>query len=377
MPPQQNIVAIPHLFTDMTRIEIKRPRFWVLNMGGWIAYGVLIYLTHLPTAAREGYLLKLLFVKGVRTGIGFCLSLVMRLIYKQGLSRSSSFVQIGVTTLVCSVTCGCLWLALYTLLGWVLDPVAFSLKPWVQYPREALDYSYVLLGWSALYFGIEYWVNLQQQQQDALKASALANQAQLEMLRYQLNPHFLFNALNSVRASIDENPITAKRLITEFSEFLRYSLLSKNSMNATLTDEIEAIRNYLAVEKIRFEDRLEVDFDIDEDAGDFQLPSFLIHPLVENAIKHGMLSAHSPLRVRISAHAHDGCLRIEIANTGSISDRPGRARSNGAGVGLKNVRERLSYGGGHNFFNLIQDGEWVRAVIEVNHEKQFAGDSYR
>ncbi|HMY74388.1 MAG TPA: histidine kinase, partial [Blastocatellia bacterium] len=197
----------------------------------------------------------------------------------------------------------------------------------------------------------------------ALQAAALAQQAQLELLRYQLNPHFLFNALNSIRASVDEDRQRAKRMITEFSEFLRYSLLSANAAAIPLREELAAIRNYLAIEQIRFEDKLQVQYDIDPAAEDFPLPGFLIHPLVENAVKHGMEQS-APLKLNIAARAKGDRLFVEVANSGSRLTA--QANGNGLGIGLRNIQERLAQlYPGHSRFEIGETGGWVRAVIEI------------
>ena len=134
------------------------------------------------------------------------------------------------------------------------------------------------VGWSALYFGIKFLQNWQLQQERTEKAHVLAQTAQLQMLRYRINPHFLFNSLNSIRALIGENRQSAKALVTELSEVLRYSLLSKNYHDVPLKNEIEALQHYFAVEKIRYEDKLEVTYEIDQEAWDYPVLSFLLHP---------------------------------------------------------------------------------------------------
>jgi LytS/YehU family sensor histidine kinase len=199
-----------------------------------------------------------------------------------------------------------------------------------------------------------------------LQAEALANHAQLDMLRYQLNPHFLFNALNSIRASIDEDSQRAKRMVTEFSEFLRYSLLNDNSAPVELRQEIEAIKNYLAIEKIRFEDKLDVTFQLEPAAEECRLPGFLIHPLVENAVKHGMTNNSGPLKICIEARIREGRLVVEIANTGRLDAKSPQTNGAGTHIGLRNVRERLAkLYPDKSSFTLRQDGAWIRATIEI------------
>jgi two-component system, LytTR family, sensor kinase len=338
--------------------------FWVLQLIGWALYGVLIYITFL-TVVPPNARFNLLLVKISRTVTGFVLTSVMRPIYKAAGGRSVPFIALLIV--LTSFLFGSLW-PFGELTGlWLMKPKVFGFKiNWAGYPVEVLDYSITLVGWSALYFGIKYWRKWQAEHERTLKAEALANHAQLDMLRYQLNPHFLFNALNSIRASIDEDSRRAKRMVTEFSEFLRYSLLNDNSALVDLRQEIEAIKNYLAIEKIRFEDKLEVTFDVEPAAEEFQLPGFLIHPLVENAVKHGMTNHSSPLKICVSARRLDGRLVVEIANTGRLESRTPQGNGAATHIGLRNVRERLAklYPERSNF-SLREDDGWIRAVIEI------------
>jgi len=183
----------------------------------------------------------------------------------------------------------------------------------------------------------------------------------LQMLRYQLNPHFLFNALNSIRASVDEDAERAKRMITQLSEFLRYSLLHEGERLTTLREEVEAVRNYLAIEKIRFEEKLDVRFDIDPQAEEFRLPGFLLNPLVENAIKHGERRG-GPLKISLAAHVNGGGLEVEVRNSGRLKSGAG----DGNGIGLANVRERIErHFGPRGSFGIEQQNGDVIARIEV------------
>jgi two-component system, LytTR family, sensor kinase len=347
--------------------KLKDPlsSFWVLQLIGWALYGVLIYVTFLtvvPPSGRFG----LLQVKISRTVAGFLLTSLMRPIYKHiGSARSVPFIALLI--LMTSFVFGSLWPFGEQTGLWLMNRTQFGFSVnWARYPVEVLDYSFTLVGWSALYFGIKYWQQWQSEHERTLQAEALANHAQLDMLRYQLNPHFLFNALNSIRASIDEDSQRAKRMVTEFSEFLRYSLLNNNSSLVDLRQEIEAIKNYLAIEKIRFEDKLEVTYDFEPAAEKCQLPGFLIHPLVENAVKHGMTNNSGPLKICITARLHDGRLVVEVANTGRLNTRAPQTNGAGTQIGLRNVRERLAkLYPDKSSFSLRQDGPWIRATIEM------------
>jgi len=347
---------------SLDKLKDPSSSFWILQLIGWTLYGVLIYITFLTVVPPSGRF-ALLQVKISRTVAGFVLTSVMRPIYKH-VGGARSVPSIALLIVITSFAFGSLWPFGEETGLWLMNRGRFSID-WARYPVEVLDYSFTLIGWSALYFGIKYWRQWQSEHERTLQAEALANHAQLDMLRYQLNPHFLFNALNSIRASIDEDSQRAKRMVTEFSEFLRYSLLNDNSTLIELHQEIEAIKNYLAIEKIRFEDKLEVTFDFEPAAEKCQLPGFLVHPLVENAVKHGMTNNSGPLKICIAARMRDGRLVVEIANTGRLDTRP---QTNGGGthIGLRNVRERLAkLYPDKSSFSLRQDGAWIRATIEM------------
>ena len=151
-------------------------------------------------------------------------------------------------------------------------------------------------------------------------------------------------------------------MITSLSEFLRYSLLHESETKIPLREEIEAVQNYLAIEKIRFEDKLDIRFEIEPAAEDFRVPCFLLNPLVENAIKHGLQTSAKPLKLKIAADVQDDKLILEVINSGKLN-----AHSNGGTkIGLKNVRERLEkLFGARGRFELRQDGDFVTARIEI------------
>lgn len=352
----------------MSRLKNRLSSFWPLQIIAWSVYGVMIYITFLTVVPVSG-MFNLLQVKFIRTIVGFLLTSLLHPIYKRML-QGRSFRFIALLVVSCSVLFGLLWPIGESAGLALLNPKLFRFGiSMARYPREALDYTMTLLAWSAFYFGIKYWQAWQAERERALEAQSLAHQAQLEMLRYQLNPHFLFNALNSIRASIDEDSYRAKRMVTEFSEFLRYSLLNGNSSSIPLREEIEALRNYLAIEKIRFEDKLDVAFDVEAAAEEYRLPGFLIHPLVENAIKHGMTNHSSPLKLRLTARAAGGSLTVEVANTGHLSNRPPDSNANNTGIGLQNVRKRLAQlFPRRSRFRVFEDDGWIRAVIEINPE---------
>jgi len=204
------------------------------------------------------------------------------------------------------------------------------------------------------------WVSQKEKTDNAL---ALAHNAQYEMLRYQLNPHFLFNTLSSLRALISEDNLKAKEIITKISEFLRYTLIENDNNEVPLLNEIEVIKNYLDLEKVRFEDELLVEFNIDPAAETCPIPIFLIHPLVENAIKHGMQTCPIPLKITISAKMIDNILSVSVINTGTWIER--RVK-NSTGKGLENIKKRLEiFSPTHHYFEVIKNAETVEVKLSL------------
>jgi sensor histidine kinase YesM len=161
-------------------------------------------------------------------------------------------------------------------------------------------------------------------------------QAELEMLKSQLNPHFIFNSLNSISALTIIEPKNAQRMIVLLSEFLRYSLRSTNEL-VPFKEELQATQKYLAIEKVRFEDKLAVDQSIETGLDEFLLPSLILQPIVENAIKYGVHESLTESVLKLEACRENQLLRITISNDFD----PNSSLRKGEGVGLKNVRERL------------------------------------
>lgn len=339
----------------------KLPSFWTIQFVGWIVYFAVIYITFLSIAAPENFL-NLFYLKAFRALTGFFLtSCFLRPLYH----RFGNRLSIGwliLLVLICASAFGYAWTGIEFYYAYLTNPVLNLNNYLARSPRIALDYAMTLTAWSAFYLGVKNWLAWQAERENALASSALANKAQLEMLRYQLNPHFLFNALNSIRASVDEDAKRAKQMITSLSEFLRYSLLNESDKKIPLGDELEAVRNYLAIEKIRFEEKLDVDFEIESVAENFKVPGFLLNPLVENAVKHGLRTSAKPLQIKISAKVSDNKLILEVLNSGKLENNS----NGGTKIGLKNVRERLEkLFGDQSKFELRQDGDFVKARIEI------------
>jgi len=354
----------------------KRRLFWYLNISGWLILALIyLFLYYRSILSEPDKILAVL----ITYLIGFFLSLVLRIFYSKIDYKSYTIIKLTFLILISSVISAQFWYWIDFLIS--LPLVGFeNLKSMltVQYFLSiSLSRSFPLIIWSILYFMINLWMDWNTQQGRIEKANALAQSAQLQMLRYQLNPHFLFNALNSIRALIDEDKLNAKTMITELSEFLRYSLISKNYSDVPLRQELEAIRHYLEIEKKRYEEKLDVEFKIDPLAEEFPVLSFLIHPLVENAIKYGMQTSDLPLRIQISAQVKKEVLSIFVLNTGRWLDTHDEDinSTSGTGTGLHNVKQRLenAFPGNHQF-ELKRNGNMVGVKIEIHKQLKDTND---
>ncbi len=333
--------------------------FWIAQLAGWGSYFLILWLSGLAFAAEPSFraLLEFLPAKAVLAALGFATSLGLFAVYRHLLPERPRTGPLVLVAVAASLLFGVFWSATASRLLWPEKPV------WPGAFKSGLNSGITLLAWSALYLAFTYRARLDAETERALRADALASQARLEMLRYQVNPHFLFNALNSIRALIEEDRAKARQMVTELSEFFRYSLLHARSGEIPLEAELEAIRSYLAIQEIRFEERLEVAWEIEDGAKSARLPGFLVHPLVENAVKYGMETSPMPLRVGISARLATGRLVVEVTNTGTLA---ANGTCEGTGTGLANVRERLAHHfPGRHAFTIAQEGDRVVARLEV------------
>jgi len=230
------------------------------------------------------------------------------------------------------------WIANNLVATWRAIPTDFD-----RYYVSMLNYILVY-GVNMILFHVNYArrASIQQARQLA-EAQLAAQQAQLAALRYQLNPHFLFNALNSISALIvTRRNDDAEEMTEKLSSFLRSSLNAEPSELIPLDEELALTEEYLSIESVRFGDRLEIDIHCADEACHALVPSFLVQPLVENAVKHGVARSTRPIEIQIDAALDNGALRISVANDIAAEQADKLPDSEGAGVGIDNVRHRLN-----------------------------------
>jgi LytS/YehU family sensor histidine kinase len=199
------------------------------------------------------------------------------------------------------------------------------------------------------------------------EARMQAEKAQLEMLRYQLNPHFLFNTLNSVHTLIGENSTQAQEMIHSLADFCRASLYRRGEEFSRVRQELELVKNYLEIEKVRWGEELQFSVHCPEAMLDEGIPAFLFQPLVENAVKYGQLSDSSPLQVRVEVASGGEELELSVSNTGRWFSREDvRPANHSLGVGLENLKRRLerlvpTFSG----MKFVEKEGWVRVTVRI------------
>jgi len=418
----------------VTLDDLRRNRnllFWALHTLGWSAYLITQYLGALLYEKPTSYIKVVL----AAAAGGFLLSAPLRYLYRRLWGQRFAIVAPAVLLAAWVVALGWRVVINSSYLRWV-ETESMAGEPWYGIFVGTLSSTYLLLCWSGLYFGIKYYEALQEQRESMLRASALAQEAQVKMLRYQLNPHFLFNTLNAIstlildnqgkvanqavgrlsdflRYTLDQDPMkkvtlrqeldalnlylgieyyealqeqresmlraaalaqeaqvkmlryqlnphflfntlnaistlildnqgkVANQAVGRLSDFLRYTLDQDPLKKVTLRQELDALNLYLGIEQLRFGDRLRLEFDIDEAATQALVPSMILQPLVENSLKYAVAPREEGGRLRIEAREDAGHLRLVVQDDGPGLP-VGVELGAGRGVGFRNTRERLA-----------------------------------
>jgi two-component system, LytTR family, sensor kinase len=323
----------------MNFTQLKKNRdlmFWSLHAIGWSGYGITQYLGSLMHDKDPSYTK----VIAIATLSGFVLSVPLRYICRWLWSRPPAvMIAVGLAS---AYSIALVWRVIINRSYERLVEDHWPMTHWWEYLSGAMSSTYLLVCWIGLYFGFKYYESMQTQREAVLRASALAQEAQLKMLRYQLNPHFLFNTLNAISTLIlDNRNTTANSAVTGLSEFLRYTLDQDPMKRVTVAQEVDALNLYLNIEKMRFGPRLTIEYAISDAASSVLMPSLLLQPLIENAIKYAVSPREQGGRIRIGGHVTGGMLQLEVSDDG-----PGMVDAtrlaNGRGVGIRNTRERLT-----------------------------------
>ncbi len=355
----------------------KNRAFWNLQLSGWAA----AFLLRGASALANGQPPSLLVLILITTFTGFSISCILSVVYRQ-LIRRKPLVTWGMTSIVLLIAVICH----ASIDAWV-QGIYYAGTRETTFAQRFIGLIYIPLtllgGWSALYYAINYFLTVEQQADRLERLEAQATAAQLAMLRYQLNPHFLFNTLNSISTLVLlKQTEPANAMLTRLSGFLRHTLITEPGSQVSLAQEIETLQLYLEIERMRFEERLRTHFEIDDAALCAQLPSMLLQPLVENAVKYAVTPQEEGARISISARVLGDRLRITIEDTGPGVDEPLRldraepddpspdwqpGRPVSTGVGLANIRNRLiqAYGDAQLFETRSEPGGGFTVLIEI------------
>ncbi|HEY8387559.1 MAG TPA: histidine kinase, partial [Parasegetibacter sp.] len=219
-----------------------------------------------------------------------------------------------------------------------------------------------LTPWLLIYYFYHYISKIRKQEIDTLKLEALVKALELKTIKSHINPHFIFNALNSIRALIDENPQRARNAITELSNILRSSMKAEKMETVSLAKELDIVKDYLALEYIRFEDRLKVEYEIDSDTLQLPVPPMMLQTLVENAIKHGISKRRDGGTISIKSEFADNSHQIIIRNTGRLN---GEIKTDGFGLMSTHNRLSLLFGDKASFNIREINGDTVEAKVII------------
>jgi len=348
------------------RLIPKLIGFWQFQVIGW-SFMVLQDFIRLEPGDRI-YIPVIAHILSLHI-VGLLYTSLLRLFYQKLYKKVNSFIRLLIYSMLCSLIIGLIWgitrdyLAL--LFGVNLNVTFFKFLDRMVTESQILGQWSMMVWpfflWSILYFGIKTWIDLINDRENLNKITIHAKEAQLQMLRYQINPHFLFNSLNSIKALIYENPTKAGYMLTEFSEFLRSTLLFKDKIYIPVSEEIDILEKYLSIEKIRFEERLDYKITYDKDLLNNEILCFITQPLVENAIRHGLTNNPAGLMLNINFCVHKELMVIEIKNSGSLN-------KNGAsnGTGINNVIDRLKTAYSNQYdFSIIEKDNLVKVKLLI------------
>lgn len=338
--------------------HLRKPSFWLVHTLGWLVYVGVFAVDNLVFKMKSEVsvldMLVSLFLSGL---IVFFLTIPMRYIYRRcwTLPVQNLILVIG----LCSLVGALIWTpAKNTVLWYFIENYnVFATHPEekevvhkVLYLFGSVSYSFfMIMVWSSLYIGINYHYRLLTEKEQHLQAVRLSHNAQIKMLRYQINPHFLFNTLNAISTLVLKGAREkANGMLARLSTFLRYSLDNDPEKKIQLFEELKALILYLDIEKSRFDERLSVRFDVDEQAESLLVPSLLLQPLVENSIKYAIAKMPKDGEIEIVAKCVHNLLHLEVADNGPdtniiLSDvfKPQAKQQDGSGVGIRNIHERL------------------------------------
>ncbi|MDE3236231.1 MAG: histidine kinase [Bacteroidota bacterium] len=349
----------------------KISAYWLCQLGGWSAYILVWTFFYFAIRTKEQpHFFETLFADAV---CGVVITHLMRLairgfnLINQSLQKQI-FSILLITFLFASIYSFSL-VSIETLFEWNI-PDAQKYPFLNRVVRSSVGTFLFLLIWNLIYFTYHYIQKSRQAQFDKIRLESMVKELELKTIKSHINPHFIFNALNSIRALVDENPERARTAITELSNILRSSMQAEKVEMAPFERELNIVKDYLALEYIRFEDRLQVEYDIDEDTLDQPVPPMMLQTLVENAIKHGISKQISGGLIKIISDFRGDNHELIVQNTGRITHAE---RSEGFGITSTQNRLSLLFGQQAHFELKELNGSIVEAKVVMPVAREYAG----
>ena len=355
---------------------IRSKQFWVFQLLGWSAWVLMLVLRDIIFVPPE-YIFSRALVSGVSAVTAMFLTAGLRSLYKLVWERG--FIVRFLVAWFGSFGVAMIWQPIRNYISFIPFGEVLSLSDATA--EELFDDLFIssfplILLWSGLYFIIKYYQLFQAEKEKSLRSESLAHEAQLLMLRYQLNPHFLFNTLNAISTLVLSSANDrANEMLTKLSKFLRYSLDHSPLDKVSLSHELETSKLYLDIEKVRFAERLRLEIDIEAKAERAMVPTMLLQPLIENSIKYAISQSETGGTIRISAHVRDDTLILQVADDGPglptlDGENDGSAFSQG--VGISNIRNRLQeiYSRKHKLTFSNAEAGGLIVTVEIPYDRQ-------
>lgn len=352
----------------MPKRDLENIPFWRLNAAAWTAFAVGMALSRVGQYPI-GYMVATKTTMGV---LAFASSgLLLRPFYRRFLGNEAGLVRVIALTTAASYSVAALWTAVYAIADIHIQRALLRPNNGIRHLSELFDgalyNTFALLAWSLLYVAIKHQQALRHERERTLRAEAIANQARLDSLRWQLNPHFLFNALNGISTLVVDNRATeAAAMIARLGDLLRSTLELPPGPEISLAAEMELVSRYLDIEQMRLGDRLTLVVRVEQGAYNAQVPPMLLQPIVENAIRHAVAPRVRGGCVSITAQREGDRLHIAVEDDGPGMPPHHGAATNGSGIGLTNTKARLAalYGGQHEF--ALENSQYGGLCVRFN-----------
>lgn len=347
-------------------MQTSKYLYWGAQTGGWLVYAMLTMLaTYTDNPASIDFRFWVSLTILITSGL--LITHLMRFFLLRWNWLKLKFGPLVPRILGISMVAAGLLVSVIRLISFFIEDKTNVAEAHLDKPNallsiilDILSAALLMILWNAIYFTYHFFRKSINQELNNLQLQASQHEIELKNLRSQLNPHFLFNSLNSIRALIDIEPVKAKKSVTTLSNLLRNSLVLGKNEFIPLSEELQIVSSYLELEKIRFEERLEISWQLDETLSDYQIPPFIIQTQAENAIKHGISKIVAGGQIIIHTRNMNDSVLISIENTGKLG------KNVDTGIGIENTKRRLDLQyGGKASFELFQQGENVVCNIEI------------